>query len=135
MAGLATLAVGKSPPNISFTLLKKPSDSGLVLPAFSNSLSSSFCLAVRLVGVSTLISMYMSPRWLERTIGMPLPRRRNWWPPWAPAGMLMRAILPSSVGTSMLPPSVACTIEIGTRQWISAPSRSNSWWRRTDRNT
>src|SRR6185312_2645030 len=65
------------PPNISFTLLKKPSASGLVLPAFSNSLRSSFCRAVRLVGVSTTISMYMSPRWLERTIGMPLPRRRN----------------------------------------------------------
>ena len=38
---------------------------------------------------------------------MPLPRRRNWWPLWVPAGMLMRAILPSSVGTSMVPPSVA----------------------------
>ena len=65
-------------------LRKKPSASGLVLPAFSNSLSSSFCLAVRLVGVSTLISMYMSPRWVERMIGMPLARRRNWWPLWAP---------------------------------------------------
>jgi hypothetical protein len=49
--------------------------------------------------------------------------------------MLIRAALPSSVGTSMLPPSVACTIEIGTRQWMSAPSRSNIWWRRTDRKT
>src|SRR5471030_2925399 len=123
------------PPNISFTFVKKPSDSGLVLPALSNSLRSSFCLAVRFTGVSTIISMYMSPRWLERTIGMPLPRRRNWWPLWAPAGMLMRANLASSVGTSMPPPSVACTIESGTLQCTSAPSHSNSAWRRTDRNT
>ena len=35
----------QSPPNNSFTLAKKPSASGLVLPAFSNSSSSSFCLA------------------------------------------------------------------------------------------
>ncbi len=44
---------------------------------------------------------------------------------WVPAGMVTLARPPSMVGTSMLPPSAAVAIGIGTRQWMLAPSRWN----------
>ena len=44
-------------------------------------------------------------------------------PDWVPAGTFTRALPPSIVGTSNSPPSAAVTIEIGTRQCRSAPSR------------
>ncbi len=44
-------------------------------------------------------------------------------PDWVPAGTFTSALLPSMVGTSNSPPSAAATIEIGTRQCRSAPSR------------
>src|ERR1051326_5549440 len=65
----------------SFTREKKPSASGLVArlpsPASANSRSSSCWRFVRFTGVSTVTSMYMSPREGERSTLMPLPFRRN----------------------------------------------------------
>ena len=54
---------------------------------------------------------------------MPLPFKRNCLPVSEPSGTFTRVMVPSTVGTSTEPPSVAVTIEIGTRQKMSAPSR------------
>src|SRR5919204_35538 len=53
---------------------------------------------------------------------MPLPRRRNTFPLWVPAGIFIFT-LPSSVGTSMVAPSAACVKLIGTSQITSVSSR------------
>ena len=65
----------------------------------------------------------MSPVCFERSTGIPLPDKRKRRPAWVPAGTLTRAWLPSMAGTSNSPPIAAVTIEIGTRQCRSAPSR------------
>ena len=57
----------------------------------------------------------MSPRAAERITLMPLPLSRNWWPDWVPSGMVTRARAPSTVGTSITPPTAAVVIGIGTR--------------------
>src|SRR6516164_8161327 len=44
-------------------------------------------------------------------------------PDWVPSGTFTRVWLPSMVGTSISPPNAARTMEIGTRQCRSAPSR------------
>ena len=54
---------------------------------------------------------------------MPLPFRRNCLPLSEPSGTLTRVAAPSTVGTSIWPPSAAVVIEIGTLQKMSAPSR------------
>src|SRR5215469_17092729 len=67
--------------------------------------------------------MYISPVCFERSTGMPLPWRRKRRPDWVPSGTFTRVWLPSMVGTSISPPNAARTMEIGTRQYKSAPSR------------
>ena len=64
----------------------------------------------------------------ERSTGMPLPLRRNCLPVWVPSGTFTRASVPPSVGTLNSPPSAAVTMEIGTRQNRSAPSRWKNGW-------
>ena len=100
-------------------MAKKPWDSGLCLasePAASKSFKSFCWSVVRFTGVSTIASTNMSPRDGERSTDMPLPRMRNWRPVWVPAGIVIRAREPSTVGTSTAPPSAAVVIGIGTRQ-------------------
>ena len=61
----------------------------------------------------------LSDCWLraaERSTVMPFDLSRNWWPDCVPAGTVTRARLPSTVGTSIVPPSAAVVIGIGTRQ-------------------
>ena len=110
----------------SLTRAKKPSLSGWVRrfsPSFSNSRSSSCWRLVRLTGVSTIASINMSPRAAERSTVIPFERSRNWCPDCVPAGTVTRVRLPSTVGTSIVPPSAAVVIGIGTRQKMLAPSR------------
>src|SRR5690349_23814342 len=54
---------------------------------------------------------------------MPLLLSRNCVPDWVPGGMVKRARLPATVGTSTTPPKEAVSIEIGTLQKMLAPSR------------
>ncbi len=51
-----------------------------------------------------------------RSTGMPLPRMRNWRPVCVPSGSVTRVRPPSSVGTSIAPPSDAVTKLTGVRQ-------------------
>ena len=53
----------------------------------------------------------------------PRPMQKPRPPVWVPGGTLTLASLPSIAGTATSPPSAAVTIEIGTRQCRSAPSR------------
>src|SRR3984893_11892536 len=115
----------------SLTGAKKPSLSGWVRrfsPSFSNSRSSSCCRLLRLTGVSTTASMNMSPRAADRSTVIPFDRRRNWCPDCVPAGTVTRVRLPSTVGTSIVPPRAAVVIGSGTRQWMLAPSRWKIRW-------
>ncbi len=59
----------------------------------------------------------------ERSTGMPLPLMRNCLAVCVPAGMRTCVWVPSITGTVMSPARAAVTIEIGTRQNRSAPSR------------
>src|ERR1700754_24666 len=122
-------------PKKSLTLVKKPTASGCVAPDdnFSNSASNSCCFLVRFCGVSTETWTYMSPVWRERRIGMPFDAMRKRLPDWVPAGILTLVLPLSMVGTSNSPPSAAVTIEIGTRQCRSAPSRWKNWCAESDR--
>ena len=54
---------------------------------------------------------------------MPFDAMRKRRPDWVPEGILTLVFPLSMVGTSNSPPSAAATIEIGTRQCRSAPSR------------
>src|ERR1700752_2606 len=112
-------------PKKSLTLEKNPTDSGWVAPEdnFSNSDSNSCCFLVRFCGVSTTTCTYRSPVWRERSTGMPFDAMRNRRLDCVPAGIFTRVLPLSMVGTSNSPPSAAVTIEIGTRQCRSAPSR------------
>src|SRR6201990_3779411 len=112
-------------PKKSFTLVKKPAASGWVAPDdnFSNSASNSCCFLVRFCGVSTVTWTYMSPVWRERSTGMPFDAMRKRRPDCVPEGTFTLVLSLSMVGTSNSPPSAAVTIEIGTRQCRSAPSR------------
>src|SRR6185437_7743864 len=112
-------------PKTSLTFVKKPAASGWVSPddSFSNSASNSCCFLVRFCGVSTMTCTYMSPVWRERSTGMPFDAMRTRRPDCVPAGIFTLVLPLSMVGTSNSPPSAAVTIEIGTRQCRSAPSR------------
>src|SRR5689334_6647330 len=122
-------------PKKSLTLAKKPAASGWVAPeeSFSNSASNSCCFLVRFCGVSTTTWTYMSPVWRERSTGMPFDAMRNRRLDWVPAGTFTFALALSMVGTSNSPPRAAVTIEIGTRQCRSAPSRWKNWCWASDR--
>ena len=54
---------------------------------------------------------------------MPLLFKRNCLPLSEPSGIFMRVAPPSTVGTSIWPPSDAVVMAIGTLQKMSAPSR------------
>jgi len=84
-----------------------------------------------------MISMlHVGRRWLEAADRHALAAQADWWPLWAPAGMLLARELGALERRHLdAAPKVAGTIESGTLQCTSAPSRSNSAWRRTDRNT
>src|SRR5271156_4804864 len=112
-------------PKKSLTLAKKPAASGWVAPEdnFSNSASNSCCFLVRFCGVSTTTWTYISPVWRERSTGIPFDAMRKRRPDWVPEGIFTLVLSLSMVGTSKSPPSAAVTIEIGTRQYRSAPSR------------
>ena len=69
----------------------------------------------------------------ERSTGMPFDAMRNRRPDWVPAGTFTLVLPLSMVGTSNSPPRAAVTIEIGTRQCKSAPSRWKSWCWASDR--
>src|SRR3954454_1960338 len=122
-------------PKKSLTLVKKLAASGWVAPddSFSNSVSNSCCFLVRFCGVSTITWTYMSPVWRERSTGMPFDAMRNLRPDCVPEGTLTLVLALSMVGTSNSPPSEAVTIEIGTRQCRSAPSRWKNSWLASDR--
>src|SRR5690606_23149282 len=83
--------------------------------AASKARSFSFCSAVRLTGVSTCMRQNRSPTPLSRTERTPLPRRRNRLPDCVSGGTLSTT-LPSSVGTSTVPPSAAVAKLTGTSQ-------------------
>src|SRR5215813_1383342 len=74
-------------------------------------------------GASTTTWTYMSPVWRERSTGMPLEAIRKRRAVWVPAGTFTLVLPLSMVGTSNSPPNAAVTIEIGTLQCRSAPSR------------
>ena len=59
---------------------------------------------------------------------MPFCFNRNCLPDCVPSGTFTLASDPSMVGTATSPPSAAVTIEIGTRQKRSAPSRWKKVW-------
>ena len=58
----------------------------------------------------------VSPRGPPRSRGMPLPRMRIRLPVWAPSAIFISALPPSIVGTWMVHPSAACTMDAGVRQ-------------------
>ena len=82
-----------------------------------------FAAAAGMTEYSDELNKLMSPVCFARSTGIPLPVRRKRRPDWVPAGTLTRALLPSIAGTSNSPPSAAVTIDTGTRQCRSAPSR------------
>src|SRR6266508_6707506 len=122
-------------PKKSLTLVKKPAASGWVAPDdnFSNSASNSCCFLVRFCGVSTMTCTYMSPVWRDRSTGMPFDAMRNRLPDCVPDGTFTLVLPLSMVGTSNSPPGAASSIEIGTRQCKSAPSRWKNSWMASDR--
>jgi hypothetical protein len=116
-----------------FARLNHEEDLGLCLLSadmvFSNWLSNSFCLCVRLTGVSTTTLHSKSPVAPPRTGGTPIPFRRNTLSDCVSAGTF-NLTLPFSVGTSSSPPNAATIKLMGTSQCKLMPSRSNkSCWR------
>ena len=94
----------------------------LLLEKDSSSLfNSSFCSLVKLTGVSIFTLQYKSPLYDDLTDLTPLFFILNARPLCVPAGTV-NSTLPSSVGRTILSPSVADVKLIGTSHNISSPS-------------